>query len=129
MLIRMKKARERVTAAGKEALSCASVRRYRRMFLRIVGLGTDENPIKDRRPGQRGKVGRSVPCRLADRLFAHVDEFFRFLSDGRVPFDNNQAGRDLRPLKTKIKVSGCFRTAMGHGCGKFWTYSIVFEHG
>ena len=63
--------------------------------------------------GQRGKVRRSAPRRLADRLRSHVDEFLRFLSDWRVPFDNNQAERDLRPLKTKIKVSGCFRTALG----------------
>ena len=112
-LIRMKKARERAIAAGKEALSYASVRRYRRMFLKIVGLGIAENPLEDRKPGQRGKVKRSVPRRLADRLRSHADEFLRFLSDWRVPFDNNQAERDLRPLKTKIKVSGCFRTALG----------------
>lgn len=69
--------------------------------------------MEDRKPGQRGKVKRSVPRRLADRLRSHADEFLRFLSDWRVPFDNNQAERDLRPLKTKIKVSGCFRTALG----------------
>lgn len=112
-LIQMKKARERAIAAGKETLSYASVYRYRRMFLRIVGQGIDENPLKEREPGKRGKVGRSAPRRLADRLWVHVDEFLRFLSDWRVPFDNNQAERDLRPLKTKIKVSGCFRTVLG----------------
>ena len=113
LLIRMKKARERAIAAGKEALSYASMYRYRRIFFRLVGWGIDENPQKEREPGQRGKFARSVPRRLADRLWAHADEFLRFLSDWRVPFDNNQAERDLRPLKTKIKVSGCFRTVLG----------------
>jgi len=112
-LILMKKARERAIAAGKEALSYASICRYRRMFLKFVGLGIAENPLEERKHGQRGKVRRSAPRRLADRLRSHVDEFLRFLSDWRVPFDNNQAERDLRPLKTKIKVSGCFRTALG----------------
>lgn len=65
------------------------------------------------RPGKRGRPKRSVGRNLLERLRKHEDGVLAFALEPDVPFTNNQAERDLRAAKVKLKVSGCFRTPSG----------------
>lgn len=56
------------------------------------------------------KFKKTDEQRLAFALEKHRYLFLKFIKRPQVPFDNNQAERDLRMINDKQKVSGCFRS-------------------
>jgi len=97
--------------AGILALEGTAV--FLNRFDTLVQAGLDTNPAEEPVPGQRGRVKQSRGRNLALRCQQHRDKVLRFLHDERVPFDNNQAERDIRMACVKRKVSGGFRSAEG----------------
>lgn len=79
----------------------------------IVALGLDANPPAEPIPRKRGRVKQSPGRNVALRCQKHRAAMLRFLDDPLVPFDNNQAERDIRMTCVKRKVSGGFRSAEG----------------
>jgi transposase len=112
LLIDAKLVAERARAAGAERVDDAARARLRTRYQRLLADGQAANPPRPagrRHPRQR----RSPGARLLARLDRHRDEVLRLLDDCRVPFDNNQAERDLRMVKLQQKISGCWRTLPG----------------
>jgi len=58
------------------------------------------------------KLHEDFGC-LQRSLLKHRNHVFRFLSDPRIPYDNNASERAIRIVKVKQKVSGNFRAAKG----------------
>lgn len=86
---------------------------YENRYKRIIYDGLKANPkIKVDKKGRGRKKKGKVLC-LLERLKTRRHQVLAFMYDVLVPFDNNQAERDIRMAKLQQKISGCFRTMEG----------------
>jgi len=95
-----------------------------RLFRQAVLVGLVEHP---RAAGRKQSKARNLLERLRDRQA----EILRFTVDLSVPFTNNGSERDLRPVKTQLKISGCHRATTGatHWLRVRGYISTVRKHG
>jgi transposase len=100
-------------AAGFAALPGPMVLDIQSRYDAILDVAKARNPAREPKPGSRRRVRQSPAHNLVKRLSEKRDAVLRFLTDLHVPFDNNQAERDVRMPKLKQKVSGCFRSDQG----------------
>ena len=80
----------------------------------LLTLGWQANPLPA--PPQkksRGRPKKTKAQNLLTRLGEHEASVLAFLHDRQVPFTNNLAEQDIRMIKLRLKISGCFRTLQG----------------
>jgi transposase len=117
LLLDIKKTVE-VTQKHSPSLPRESREAFEQRYDQIVNAGYEANPRPPpdhdgRKPKKRGRPAQTPPLNLLDRLRDFKPQVLAFMDDFRVPFDNNQAERDVRMVKVKQKVSGGFRTLEG----------------
>jgi transposase len=106
------------TSLAQTPLAADLLQAYLTRYQTILDQGFAANPslppppTKHRRP--RGGRPKQSPARnLLDRLQNQHTSVLGFMYDFDVPFDNNQAERDIRMVKLKQKISGTFRSEAG----------------
>lgn len=110
----MKEAVQQAREAGKRELDVLALGRFHRRYDLLLWQGYQANPPPPPPKKVHGGRTKQNPARnLLDRLSTNKWQVLAFVTDFAVPFDNNQAERDLRMIKVQQKVSGCFRTDTG----------------
>jgi len=118
---------ESARADGADHLDAATLHSIRVRYGQLVAKGLAANPAPTigKRAGYEKKA-----FNLLRRLDTQRADVLRFTVDFAVPFDNNQAERDIRMVKLQQKISGSWRTLAGakHFCAIRSYVSTMRKH-
>jgi transposase len=102
--------------AGATTLPHKTIATFVESYWAAVRLGMAfhrQLPELEKKAKSRGRAKQRPGRNLLERLKMFKTETLRFMTDFDVPFTNNLAEQDLRMMKVKMKISGCFRTLEG----------------
>ena len=113
LLLDMKKVRDKALLSDKDEVSYYHRHKFDMEYDAIIKTAYEENPLPETPANKRGRKKKSKVLNLICRLDNYKESVCLFIKNLCVPFDNNQAECDLRMVKVKTKVSGCFRSEEG----------------
>lgn len=113
LLLEMKKVKEKAIDKEKTSLSYYHLHKFDKQYRKLIKEAREQNPIPETTIKKRGRKKKGKILALIERLDAYKASVCLFAENFAVPFDNNQAERDLRMTKAKTKISGCFRKEEG----------------
>lgn len=118
LILEIKATVDKAKEKSKIKLSPKIISNFSARYDALLKQGFRKNPPpKKEGAARRGRPKQSFAKNLLDHLSDHKEAVLAFMVDFNVPFDNNQAERDIRMMKVKQKISGCFRS--GHGSKTF----------
>ncbi len=107
---------ESAKETGQTALPLEAINAFESRYQAILTEGFEANPKlapPPELPKPRGRPKQSPARNLLERFRSQSSSVLGFMNDFTVPFDNNQAERDVRMMKLKQKISGSFRSSDG----------------
>ena len=113
LLLKMKKVKDKAVEKGKDSLSYYHYHKFDKRYDELIEQAKKDNPFPENAEKKRGRKKKGKILALVERLANYKASVCLFVRNFNVPFDNNQAERDIRMIKVKTKVSGCFRTEEG----------------
>jgi transposase len=113
LLVKIKTSVEQAKGQGQAQLTRPEITQFAQQYRALIEIGLHLNPQNPPLAHSRGRPKQTPARNLLERLDTHQAEVLRFMHDFQVPFDNNQAERDIRMMKLKQKISGGFRSGEG----------------
>jgi transposase len=110
LLLEIKEEVENKKLKGKSSFEKEEIERYENRFDKVISTGFKENNMVDKKERPKKRIKQSKGGNLLDRFKKHKKETLGYMYDFEAPFDNNLAERDLRMMKVKQNISGCFRS-------------------
>lgn len=110
LLFRINNSKKIALQCGMKKMSKYKLEEYRNEYENILEKASIENKEIS------SKYYQQKADKLKNRLIKYEHNHLLFINNFDVDFDNNSMERDLRMIRNKTKIAGCFRSIEGAKC-------------